>query len=75
MLNSFLKNTSEGYKTLQASEISLLPTFQDLSFDMFIISGFDRKKYISERLKEMLEKETITGIEINESKLSIQLIT
>jgi len=43
------------------------------SFDMFEISHFDQKKYISETLKERLEKEKITGVEIKESKISLYI--
>lgn len=70
-----MKNTSEGYKTIQANEISLVPNFRDFDFDLFIISYFDYKKYISERLKERLVKEKITGIEIKESKMFISSVT
>ncbi len=73
MLNNFMKNTSEWYKTIQANEISLIPNFRDLELDLFIISYFDNKKYISERLKDKLVKEKITGVEIKESKISLYI--
>jgi hypothetical protein len=40
---------------------------------MFETSHFDQKKYISETLKERLEKEKITGVEMKESKISLYI--
>jgi len=59
------------YKTINAFDIYLIDEFLKLSLDLFIISYFDLRTYISEDLKSRMLKEKITGIEISKSNITI----
>jgi hypothetical protein len=49
--------------TIWSKQITFLPSF-DKNLDMFIVSLFDAKTYISDALKNKIEQEKITGIKI-----------
>jgi hypothetical protein len=56
----------DKFGQLRAETVTLDKIF-DKTLDLFMISAFDQALYISERLKDRIIKENITGIEVKSS--------
>ncbi|MCR6639841.1 MAG: hypothetical protein NVV82_12900 [Sporocytophaga sp.] len=57
----------DKYGQLKANKVTLGNTF-DKSLDLFMISAFDQNLYISQKLKDKIIEEKLTGIEIKSSE-------
>lgn len=55
------------FETIVAKKIILKKEFYKLEMDLFKISEFDHDFYVSEKLMDLLEHNTITGFEISDS--------